>query len=196
MKKCPLGVPLSRYAIAPVISSLMLIGGCSPDQAPAPKNASQAQTSSAASSIALDITRITPAEAKQIAQEIEQQVPITLADGIKSELWASEKLLGDTVAIHVDDKGRIWAGITQRSNNSEFDIRGVPQWEHPSVAFTSVEDRRQFLHSELAPEKSAQNEQIPDRNKDGSHDWRDLAVMTEKVVRLEDTQGTGKADFA
>ena len=196
MKKRPLGIPFSRYAIAPVISSLLLMGGCSPEQTPAPKNASQAQTSSAASSVALDITRITPEEAKQDAQTIEPQVALTLADGIKGELWASEKLLGDTVAIHVDDKGRIWAGITQRSNNSEFDIRGVPQWEHPSVAFTSVEDRRQFLHTELAPEKSAQNEQIPDRNKDGSHDWRDLAVMTEKVVRLEDTQGSGKADFA
>jgi putative membrane-bound dehydrogenase-like protein len=119
-----------------------------------------------------------------------------LADGITRELWASEKLLGDTVAIHVDDKGRIWAGITQRSNNSEFDIRAYPDWEHPSVAFTTVEDRRAFLHSELAPEKSAQNERIPDRNNDGSHDWRDLAVVKEKVIRLEDTQGTGKADFA
>lgn len=195
MKKRPLGIPLSRYAIAPVISTLMLMG-CSPDQAPTPKNTSLVQTSSAASSIALDITRITPEQAKQDAQVIEQQVPLKLAEGIKSELWASEKLLGDTVAIHVDDKGRIWAGITQRSNNSEFDIRGVPQWEHPSVAFMSVEDRRQFLQTELAPEKSAQNEQIPDRNKDGSHDWRDLALMTEKVIRLEDTQGTGKADFA
>lgn len=196
MKKRPLGMPLSRYALAPVISSLIFISGCSPEQPVAPKSINPESASSAASSVALDITRITPEEAKQTAQAIEQQVPITLADGLKGELWASEKLLGDTVAIHVDDKGRIWAGITQRSNNSEFDIRGYPEWEHPSVAFTTLEDRRAFLHSELAPEKSAQNERILDRNKDGSHDWRDLAVMTEKVIRLEDTQGSGKADFA
>lgn len=196
MKKRPLGTPLSRYALASVISSLMLISGCSPDQSAAPKNASETQTSAATSSAALNITRITPDEAKQTAQSIEQQVPMTLADGITRELWASEKLLGDTVAIHVDDKGRIWAGITQRSNNSEFDIRSYPEWEHPSVALSTVEDRRAFLHSELAPGKSAQNERIPDRNKDGSHDWRDLAVVKEKVIRLEDTQGTGKADFA
>lgn len=194
LKQCPLGIPLSHYLIAPLVGSLFFIGGCSKDAPATDKDATQA--SSAVSSAALNITRITPEEAKQTAQSIEQQVPMTLADGITRELWASEKLLGDTVAIHVDDKGRIWAGITQRSNNSEFDIRGVPQWEHPSVAFNSIEDRRQFLHSELAPEKSAQNQQIPDRNKDGSHDWRDLAVVKEKVVRLEDTQGTGKADFA
>ena len=184
------------YALAPIIGSLLLVSGCSPEQSSAPGSTGEMQASSAVSSVALDITRITPDEARQTAQAIEQQVPMTLADGIKRELWASEKLLGDTVAIHVDDKGRIWAGITQRSNNSEFDIRGVPQWEHQSVGFSTVEDRRQFLHNELAPEKSAQNQQIPDRNKDGSHDWRDLAVMNEKVIRLEDTQGTGKADFA
>ena len=195
LKQRPLGIPLSTFLIAPLVGSLMLLGGCS-KETPDTTAAVQTQSSSAASSVALDITRITPDEAKQTAQTIEQQVPMTLADGITRELWASEKLLGDTVAIHVDDKGRIWAGITQRSNNSEFDIRGYPEWEHPSVAFTSVEDRRAFLHSELAPEKSAQNERIPDRNKDGSHDWRDLAVVKEKVIRLEDTQGTGKADFA
>jgi putative membrane-bound dehydrogenase-like protein len=194
LKQCPLGIPLSRYLIAPIIGSLIIIGGCSKESPTS--EAQQTQASAAASSAALEITRITPDEAKQTAQTIEQQVPMTLADGITRELWASEKLLGDTVAIHVDDKGRIWAGITQRSNNSEFDIRAYPDWEHPSVAFTTVEDRRAFLHSELAPEKSAQNERIPDRNNDGSHDWRDLAVVKEKVIRLEDTQGTGKADFA
>jgi len=195
MNKRPLGIPLSLYLVAPLVGSLMLISGCSKD-APIATDTNQTQASAAASSAALDIIRITPDEAKQTAQNVEQQIPMTLADGITRELWASEKLLGDTVAIHVDDKGRIWAGITQRSNNSEFDIRGYPEWEHPSVAFSTVEDRRAFLQSELAPEKSAQNERIPDRNKDGSHDWRDLAVVKEKVVRLEDTQRTGKADFA
>lgn len=194
MQKRLLRFPFSHIFLPPLIGSLFLIAACSKEATVTDKNATQA--SSAASSAALDINRITPEEAKQTAQTIEQQVPMTLADGITRELWASEKLLGDTVAIHVDDKGRIWAGITQRSNNSEFDIRSYPDWEHPSVAFSTVEDRRAFLHSELAPEKSAQNERIPDRNNDGSHDWRDLAVVKEKVVRLEDTQGTGKADFA
>ncbi len=195
MKKRPLGIPLSFYAIAPMISSLVLLGGCS-EQTPVAANTKTHISSSAASSIAIEITRLTPEQAKADAQAIEQQVPITTAEGLKTELWASEKMLGDTVAIHVDDKGRVWAGITQRSNNSEFDIRGVPEWEDASMTFSTLEDRRTFLHTELAPEKSAQHEKIPDRNNDGNHDWRDLAVMTEKVIRLEDTQGSGKADLA
>jgi putative membrane-bound dehydrogenase-like protein len=206
MKKRPLGIPLSQYLfrsstysanrllLASSLTALALLTGCGEKTTNTP--AATAQSSSAASSIALEITRISAEEAKKTAATIESQVELKLADGITGELWASEKLLGDTVAIHVDDKGRIWAGITQRSNNSEFDIRGYSDWEHPSVAFRNVEDRRAFLKAELAPEKSAQNKRIPDRNKDGSNDWRDLAVMKEKVIRLEDTAGSGKADFA
>ncbi|HTF96920.1 MAG TPA: HEAT repeat domain-containing protein [Cellvibrio sp.] len=187
---------LSRFALSPIAVAFLLLGACGEKTAPAPEASTASSISSSSSSIAIEITRITPEQAKTDASAIEQQVPITTAEGLKTELWASEKLLGDTVAIHVDDKGRVWAGITQRSNNSEFDIRGVPQWEHASMTFSTTDDRRNFLRNELAPEKSSQNEKIPDRNNDGNHDWRDLAVMTEKVIRLEDTQGTGKADLA
>jgi len=207
MKKRPLGIPFSHYlyrsqsSMKPAvwfttsIAALVLLTGCG-DKTTNTTTATSAHSSSAVSSVALNITRISPEDAKKTAATIESQVELKLADGITGELWASEKLMGDTVAIHVDDKGRIWAGITQRSNNSEFDIRGYADWEHPSVAFRNIEDRRAFLKAELAPEKSAQNKRIPDRNKDGSHDWRDLTVMKESVVRLEDTSGSGKADFA
>jgi len=206
MKKRPLGIPFSRYIhqsrpsafswtwITASVAYAFLLAGCS-EKAPTSVADKSAQSSSAVSSIALDITRITAEEAKKTAATIESQVELKLADGITGELWASEKLMGDTVAIHVDDKGRIWAGITQRSNNSEFDIRNYPDWEHRSVAFRNMDDRRAFLKEELAPEKGAQNNRIPDRNGDGSHDWRDLTVMKESVIRLEDTSGSGKADF-
>jgi quinoprotein glucose dehydrogenase len=153
-------------------------------------------TSETSSAPSLAITRISAEEARQTASDIEQQVPITTPEGLKAELWASEKLLGDTVAIHVDDKGRVWAGITQRSNNSEFDIRRVPHWENASMTFKQVEDRRQFLKSELTSENSTLNNKLTDHNEDGIHDWQDLAILNEKVIRLEDTQGSGKADFA
>lgn len=206
MKKNPLAIPLSHYThrsgrstfsrrwLATSIASIILLTGCG-DKTSNTALDKNTQNSSAVSSISLDITRISAEEAKKTALAIESQVELTLADGITGELWASEKLMGDTVAIHVDDQGRIWAGITQRSNNSEFDIRRFPDWEHRSVALRNTEDRRAFLRSELAPEKSPQDKRIPDHNKDGSHDWRDLAVMTEKVIRLEDTSGSGKADF-
>lgn len=212
MKKRPLGIALShrfyrfpfnrphastssRYWLASSLVSVLTLSACGEKTAETTAVASSTLASTATSAAPLDITRISVEEAKKTAASIEAQVEVTLAEGLTHELWASEKLMGDTVAIHVDDKGRIWAGITQRSNNSEFDIRGFSDWEHASVAFRNVEDRRAFLKTELAPEKSEHNKRIPDRNKDGSHDWRDLAVAKEKIIRLEDTTGSGKADL-
>lgn len=195
MNKATRSILLSSGLFTLSLLSILLLSGCGPqntDIKPTPPlttvNTSDHQQR--------DIIHISADEASKTAATIEAQVELTLAKGITGELWASEKLMGDTVAIHVDDKGRVWAGITQRSNNSEFDIRGYSEWEHPSVAFRNIEDRRAFLKKELAPEKSAQNKRIPDRNNDGSHDWRDLAVVKEKIIRLEDTSGSGKADFA
>ena len=202
MKKHPLAI-LSSHCIHPPRRSafvrtcftmcIILLTGCGEKTVSTDHNATQ--TSSAASSVSLEIKRISAQDAQKTAATIESQVELTLAEGITGELWASEELMGDTVAIHVDDKGRIWAGITQRSNNSEFDIRRAPDWEHTSVAFRNIEERQAFLKTELAPGKNSHSTLVPDRNKDGSHDWRDLAVMTEKVIRLEDTAGSGKADF-
>ncbi len=176
--------------------SLAFLGACSKDTSTDASTNANVPVSAAASSAPLSIVKVSDAEAEQSAKAIEQQVSITAAKGMKATLWASEALLGDTVAINVDDKGRIWAGISHRSNNSEFDIRGYPDWEHPSMTFSTIEDRRAFLHKIFAPENSAKNEKLPDRNKDGTRDWKDLAVMQEQVVRLEDTTGNGTADIA
>lgn len=141
------------------------------------------------------ILQVDPAQAASEANEITQNTQAETADGLEYSLWASEKLLGDPIAIDMDDQGRAYVTITNRSGNSEFDIRGVDDsWRFESIKWETVEDRREFLHEELAPEKSEQNTWIPDRNEDGSHDWRDLAVVQEEVWRVEDSSGDGIAD--
>lgn len=187
-------LPGHRSVLA-LLVSLTVLGGCSQET---PTTSTDTQTKAQASSQAAvpEVREISDADAQRSAKQIMQQVTLTMADGMEASLWASEKLLGDTVAINVDDRGRIWAATTFRSNNSEFDIRGYPTWEQPSMGFQTVEDRREFLHNVLAPEKSSQNKFIPDRNKDGSHDWRDLAVNQEEVILLQDTTGSGMADKA
>src|SRR5690554_305466 len=189
--------PLTLCATTVLVA---LLSACSPDK---PEKTTTVSTDQNQDSAALtpalrtpEIISMTDAEVEQATKSIAQQVNLVVSDGLEVKLWAPEKLLGDPVAINVDNQGRIWTTVTNRSNNSEFDIRSVPQWEVPSMTFETVEDRRQFLRSELAPEKSAQNTFIPDRNKDGSHDWRDLAVVREDVVVLEDTTNNGQADRA
>src|SRR5690606_37445108 len=125
-----------------------------------------------------------------------ESLAIDLAPGLTIDLWASDSLAPDPVALSVDDLGRVYLTRTNRQKNSEFDIRGCRHWMTPSIALQSVEDRRAFLHSTFAPEKSKENEWLPDLNGDGSHDWRDLAVEKEEVWRLTDTDGNGRADIS
>lgn len=141
------------------------------------------------------VIRLDGTEAASEAEQITQNTQAETAEGLEYSLWASEKLLGDPIAIDMDDQGQAWVTVTERSDNSEFDVRGVDvSWRLNSMTWETVEDRRAFLHEELAPEKSEQNTWIPDRNEDGSHDWRDLAVVQEEIWRVEDTSNDGIAD--
>src|SRR5690606_19733158 len=193
-KKCYFGPRTAiQYAVISLVLSLVVLSGCSPEPS---EEAKPAASTPAQVAPAAEIVAMSDEEVEKAAASIAQQVNLVPAAGLEATLWAPEKLLGDPVAISVDNQGRIWATVTNRSNNSEFDIRGVPQWEMASVTFETVEDRRTFLRTELAPEKSAENTFIPDRNKDGSHDWRDLAVVQEQVTLLQDTTGNGQANTA
>ncbi|GAB3251942.1 c-type cytochrome [Larkinella harenae] len=137
-----------------------------------------------------------PAQALTRAKEIRSSTAVKLADGLKLDLWASDSLAPDPVAMSIDDQGRVYLTRTNRQKNSEFDIRGHRNWMTPSIALKTVEDRRAFLRSTFAPEKSKENEWLKDLNGDGSHDWRDLTVEKDEVWRLEDTSGNGVANKA
>ncbi|WP_149242326.1 HEAT repeat domain-containing protein [Dyadobacter sp. 32] len=143
---------------------------------------------------ALVVIKEDAATGKARAKEIRDKVSVKLADGLKLDLWASDSLAPDPVAIAIDDQGRVYLNRTNRQKNSEFDIRGHRNWMTPSIALETVEDRRQFLRSTFAPEKSKENEWLKDLNGDGSHDWKDLTVEKDEVWRVEDTDNDGLAD--
>ncbi|MDQ6477668.1 HEAT repeat domain-containing protein [Dyadobacter sp. LHD-138] len=134
--------------------------------------------------------------AKARSKEIRENTVVKIADGLKLDLWASDSLAPDPVAIAIDDKGRVYLNRTNRQKNSEFDIRGHRNWMTPSIALQSVEDRRAFLRSTFDPAKSKENNWLKDLNGDGSHDWKDLAVEKDEVWRLEDTDNDGIADVS
>ncbi|MCB0687057.1 MAG: heme-binding protein [Saprospiraceae bacterium] len=129
-------------------------------------------------------------------RQIFESSDIETAEGLEVALWASDSLAPDPIALSIDDFGSVYLTRTNRQKNSEFDIRGYEHWMTPSIAFQSVEDRRAFLHETFAPEKSKENEWLPDLNHDGIHDWHDLAVEKDEVWRLEDTDGDGVADVS
>ena len=56
-------------------------------------------------------------------------------------------------------------------------------------------DREAFYRRELSAERSEKNKSwLKDRNNDGISDFRDLAVISEKIHRIEDKAGKGVAD--
>ena len=144
----------------------------------------------------LQTIRLDPADAARRADSIRQQTSVQVADGLALSLWAVDPLAPDPIALTLDDQGRAYITRTNRQKNSEFDIRGHRDWMTPSIALETVESRRRFLRETFAPEKSAENEGLPDLNGDGLHDWRDLAVEKEQVFRIEDTSGDGVADLS
>lgn len=137
-----------------------------------------------------------PVQAVAKAKEIREKTAAKLADGLQMTLWASDSLAPDPVAMSIDDWGRVYLTRTNRQKNSEFDIRGHRDWMTPSIGLQTVEDRRAFLRSTFAPEKSNENTWLKDLNEDGSHDWKDLAVEKDEIWRLEDKNGDGLADVS
>jgi putative membrane-bound dehydrogenase-like protein len=145
--------------------------------------------------IDLRITTLTKEEIAIQAEAARNSVTPVLAEGLKMEVWGVDSLVKDPIAIHVADDGSIYYSRSPRRNNAEFDIRGHQDWEIRSIALQTIEDKRNFLRTELSPERSAQNEWLADLNGDGSHDWKDMLEERNEVFQLKDTDGDGMADW-
>ena len=101
----------------------------------------------------------------------------------------------DPVACTVDPQGRVYVTQTTRRKVGDLDIREHTQWIPIDVALEDIEQKKAFYHDVLAPGKMLRPEgSLKDHNGDGSIDWKDLTVHTERVYRLEDTDGDGTAD--
>ena len=142
------------------------------------------------------IVKEDPAQGAIKAKEARENVSVQIAEGLILNLWASDSLAPDPIAMSIDDEGSVYLTRTNRQKNSEFDIRGYQHWMTPSIALQTVEGRRAFLKATFAPELSEKNEWLKDLNKDSIHDWHDLAVEQDEVWKLEDQSGDGIADIS
>ena len=134
--------------------------------------------------------------AAERAKTIRSEVSAEIDTGLTLELWASDSLLADPVALDMDDYGRAFVTRTNRRRSSEFDIRNHKDWELASISFTDVEDRRAFLKKTLTPETAKILGKPTDLNGDSIADWHDLTVESEQVLRIEDKSKDGIADFS
>jgi quinoprotein glucose dehydrogenase len=109
--------------------------------------------------------------------------------------WSGDINVPDPVACTVDPQGRVYVTQTTRRKVGDLDIREHTQWIPHDVALEDIEQKKAFYHDVLAPGKMLRPEgSLKDHNGDGSIDWKDLTVHTERIYRLEDTDGDGTAD--
>lgn len=103
--------------------------------------------------------------------------------------WASDPAIANTVAISVDDQGRAYVTAARRRKQSSLDIRHHQNLVKKDLSLTTVEERRAWYRDYLTGKNW-----IPDRNGDGTKDWRDLTVQKDSVVQVSDKDGDGKGE--
>lgn len=107
--------------------------------------------------------------------------------------WSGSLNVPDPVAISFDHQGRAYVTQTQRRKANDLDIRRNSDWIPNDVAFQSVQDKLDFYHERMSPEKNDKR-RVADLNEDGVHDYRDLMALSERIHRLTDTDADGTAD--
>jgi hypothetical protein len=185
----------SRWA---ALVAVVLFAGCGPAGAPASAPGSTSLAAGApppVSALGGEIVRLTPADADSNSARIEAESNIEIASDLEIRLWASEALVEDPIALEVDPHGQVFVTYSGRSGML-LDIRRHPNWRFPALQLQDTVQFQQFFREYMAPERSDENNWLPDLNEDGVRDWRDLTVQTERVYRVLDTTGDGRADLA
>lgn len=114
---------------------------------------------------------------------------------LKLHKWSGDINVPDPVACTVDPQGRVYVTQTTRRKVADLDIREHQQWIPDDVAMEDIAQKKAFYHEVLAPGRMLRPEGgLKDHNLDGSIDWKDLTHHTERIYRLEDTDGDGTAD--
>ena len=117
------------------------------------------------------------------------------SNGLELREFAREPMVQNTVAVTVDDQGRVYATSVVRRKAADLDIREFTEWIESDLSLTSIEEKRAFLQRELvAANQSKYGARIRDQNGDGVADWRDLQVLSDRITRMEDRDGDGVAD--
>ncbi|MCH2206375.1 MAG: c-type cytochrome [Lentisphaerales bacterium] len=114
------------------------------------------------------------------------------AEKIKVTEWAKDKRIAGPVGIDVDANGRVFVTRTTRRKQSSLDLRHRKVDVKKDLSLQTIEERREFYKETFT--KEANLKWIPDRNKDGSHDWRDLTVQEDDAYVIVDKDGDGKGE--
>ncbi|MEQ8766778.1 MAG: HEAT repeat domain-containing protein [Planctomycetota bacterium] len=126
---------------------------------------------------------------------IETPLTLRVPEEWQAAWFAIEPQVASPVALSVANDGTVYVTRTSRRKRANLDIRNNRDWLNTQLAFKTVADKEAFYRRVLTAEASEKNEKrVIDHNGDGVHDWRDLMVPTEQILRLVDEDGDGRAD--
>ena len=117
-----------------------------------------------------------------------------IANGLTRTRIAHEPMLKNPVDLSVDVDGSVYVAETARRSTADLDIRNFKDWVTQTLSLRSVEDRRAFYQKELVPGKSFPSAPLKDWNNDGVIDVKDLTVISERIHKLNDSDGDGIMD--
>ena len=117
-------------------------------------------------------------------------------NGLVRSLVAREPMFMNPVSVAVDTDGSIYVTETVRRKQADLDIREVMDWVTEDLSHTSVEQKRDFFRRNITPERFKNHPSLKDHDRNGTIDWKDLTVHSEKIHKLVDTDGDGAADKA
>ena len=116
---------------------------------------------------------------------------------LKYTKWNPDYQIHNAIALSFDDQGRAYVTGARRRKAQDLAISDRSDWMIDDLKLRSTEDKRELIHRRLSPENGTTEDAkkwVTDYNEDGSHDWRDLKVMSDTIYRIEDTTGDGIAD--
>lgn len=101
-----------------------------------------------------------------------------VGNGLAAHLWAAEPLLANPVCLTLDGQGAVYVGETFRHTDGVLDIRAYTDWLADDFDSETVEERVALMQRMLGDGFDA------------------MDVEHERIRRLTDTTGDGKADTA
>ncbi len=118
------------------------------------------------------------------------------ANGLERSLVAKEPMLKNAVSVSVDVDGAIYVTESARRQVADLDIRQFYNngWVKEDVSHTSIEEKLVFIREQLNGKNQFHKSSVKDQNGDGKIDSKDLTTISEKIIRLVDTNNDGVAD--